>query len=389
MLVDTIPSVEPFPSSITDEEFVAELYSRFIEKILVDDRNRTLILSPKERRLFLQALALDLLRANAKDFQWNSFPPLSRVLREKWQKEGRRPDWIDYDLRNSPLLQRRSDQFSFIHQSFAEFFIAHSIVEYLLGTESEIWTDADEMSFGEGVRRFIFGIISQLQDRGRNIYVIEEHQIPFAPAMLFVPSGPYIAGGYDSGLKIKNLKRPILISKYPVTWKEYEAFKPGVRDQISVVANDTTPVTWVSWTDALEYCDWLSRQSNSYVQFRLPSEEEWEKAARGIDGRLYPWGDDTATSERANYDNNADRSSPVDQYPLGISPYGILNMSGNVAELTATSQDDGISHICRGGSWQDPASGIRCAARRVVRFRSKFNDVGFRIALDINQEVHT
>jgi len=385
MLTDTIPSLEHFPpSSMSVREQVAELYGTFIRNLLDRDKKsgRTLILSPEERILFLQALALDMLRSPIKDFRWDSLPISSRVLVDKWRQERKRPDWVDFDLRNCPLLQRRGDRFAFIHESFAEFLVAYSIAGYLTGTDTKIQPELYQLS--EGVRRFVVGIVGLFQRNGVFSYQ-QSHMSPVGDRMILVPAGPFISGGYDSELLIKQLNRPVLISRYPVTWREYEMFKPNWRNELGITADDLAPVTWVSWEDALGYCDWLSRQHGG-KSFRLPTEDEWEKAARGVDGRLYPWGDEAVTPERANYGYQLGHTTPVDSYPAGVSPYGIWDMSGNVAELTATSLDQGVSHICRGGSWQDPASRVQSAAWRLVRFGARFLDVGFRIALDAETE---
>ena len=94
------------------------------------------------------------------------------------------------------------------------------------------------------------------------------------------------------------------------------------------------PVTCVSWLDAQAFCRWAS--SVIGTEIRLPSEAEWEKAARGTDGRIWPWGNETPTKDHCNFAGNVGDTTPVGKYPKGASPYGVLDMAGNVWEWTAS-----------------------------------------------------
>jgi formylglycine-generating enzyme required for sulfatase activity len=156
---------------------------------------------------------------------------------------------------------------------------------------------------------------------------------------------------------------------------------------------DDYPVVEVTWFGARAYCLWAGR--------RLPTEAEWEKAARGTDGRIYPWGGDI-DCEKAHYANCNGGISPVDSHPAGASPYGVLGLSGNVWEWISdwysdsyyselpshnpSGPDDGLSRVLRGGAWEYDWKHVRATNRRHNGPAVSIFDYGFRCVLDFNDD---
>ena len=199
------------------------------------------------------------------------------------------------------------------------------------------------------------------------------------------------------------------ISRYEVTVAQFAAFVDATRFRVgeqTLQGPPNHPVSAVSWPDALAYCRWLdgtlrespetppelSRLLRDGWRVTLPTEAEWEKAARGTDGRIYPWGNQ-ASRDRANYDGTG--TTPVGSYACPDCPFGLLDMSGNVWEWTRSpslpypfdpgGSRDGLDAdalwVMRGGSFTDPERNVRAAIRGGGDPGARRPFMGFRIAM--------
>jgi len=201
------------------------------------------------------------------------------------------------------------------------------------------------------------------------------------------------------------------IGRYPVTVEQYRRFvedengygcerwwaaggfgetkgPDGWDDQ---VLHPNRPVVNVSWYEAAAYCAWPGA--------RLPTEAEWERAARGTSGRKYPWGDEEPDSERANYEGKVRHATPVGLYPRGATPGGIEDMGGNVWEWVADRYGadyygqspgrnpegprSGDVRVLRGGAWNYKSRNLRAAARNWDEPRGRDDDLGFRCVREV------
>lgn len=136
-----------------------------------------------------------------------------------------------------------------------------------------------------------------------------------------------------------------------------------------VAGRENHPINCVDWSQADSFCHWAGK--------RLPTEAEWEKAVRGTDGRVYPWGN-AFDATRSNVDRRG--TMPVGSFPEGASPYGALDMAGNVWEWTAAWDLPGEARSVRGGSWGDGPRFARTSLRSRLGPSLRYGSVGFRCA---------
>jgi serine/threonine-protein kinase len=233
--------------------------------------------------------------------------------------------------------------------------------------------------------------------------------------MIYIPAGEFLMGSLDSDPDADDAEKPqhtvtldaywidrtevtnaqyalcVKAGKCPSPWTSTSKTRSSYYGDVQF---DGYPVAYLSWDAAAAYCTWAGR--------RLPTEAEWEKAARGTDGRLYPWGNQDPACQLVNYNRCVGDTSAAGSYPAGASPYGALDMAGNVWEWVqdlysgsyyprspasnplgpASSDSPTPYHVLRGGFWGFGSKYVRAAFRFRGMHLYDINDgyYGFRCA---------
>jgi sulfatase modifying factor 1 len=235
--------------------------------------------------------------------------------------------------------------------------------------------------------------------------------------MVTIPAGAFLMGNPEGkGREDERPQRSVYLDEFAidqveVTNERYMLFVKSTGHQnppnpyvtgplISIKGLEQLPVVQTTWYDAKAYCAWAKK--------RLPTEAEWEKAARGTDGRLYPWGNEPPDSTRANFDREWEDEHTmhiVGSLPDGDSPYGVKDMAGNAREWVSDWYDaeyykyapnrnpqgpdkKGVVRSIRGGSWHSPASDITTSARGRGGFALQTHGTGFRCARGLEEAIH-
>jgi sulfatase modifying factor 1 len=223
--------------------------------------------------------------------------------------------------------------------------------------------------------------------------------------IVFIPSGTFVrgtnAGGFDEQPERSIHLKAFFIDRYEVTNGHYQAFvsatnhrHPGPPSRYAKnmvrMRGPNQPVVYVSWEDADAYCRWKGK--------RLPTEAEWEKAMRGTDGRLWPWGnvEDVNAANWARVDDGFEATAPVGSMARDVSPFGIADGGGNVMEWVSDwyaedsyrepidenpiGPEHGLFKVMRGGAYTNTGTDLRITSRSKMVPDFRDETIGFRCA---------
>jgi len=237
--------------------------------------------------------------------------------------------------------------------------------------------------------------------------------------LVTIPAGSFLMGDdedKDARPRHEVTLPSFKIGHYPVTNGQYRRFveasqREWYSEDCRRPERANCPAVGMTWHDARAYCTWLTDiwreegKINAKEEVRLPTETEWEKAARSTDGRVFPWGNKWDETRGNTSESGIGRTCAVGMYPDGASPFGVLDMAGNIWEWTISlwgkdlmnpeykypydpadgrenlEADDEIRRVLRGGSWVNYQGSARCSSRDWSGPNFRDDDGGFRVVV--------
>jgi len=366
---------------------LATLYETFT-RLWLDDVAGGGALTAQDKLRFSQVLALKL---NQDDLPRIHFSALEVYVGDFFQKLLRSPadrTRFDQEIRVCDFLNRDAEgYYQFAHKSFMEFFVAQEVAAALWRSE------VSPCKLNEAIVRFVHHLVAP--------------KYRYAPrlkdGMVYVPAGPFIFGGeQQTNLRLATVSEAFWIDRFPATNAQFCQFlnecgnrEEGGAEWIDVQGGfgkekcrisgrngvltgrftvergyENHPVTSVSWYGAAAYAKWAGK--------RLPSEQEWEKAARGIDGRRFPWGEEFSEQRCNTRESGIEGTTEVGKYGE-LGPYGAEEMAGNVWEWTDSlwSEKEGY-RVVRGGAWNCDSVNAACSYRNCGLPNDRDFNFGFR-----------
>lgn len=283
-----------------------------------------------------------------------------------------------------------------------------SILDALIQSEDELKKLEEQEQLRHDMRK-LAELQQQIDEKRKKLErtVRRSSDRPPPMSMALVPEGEFIMGSNDRDNESPPHRvtlKAFRIDRYEVTTAHYAEFLDAVKrdpilgwDEVDWKTDGNRPIIGVTWDDADAYCRWAGK--------RLPTEAEWEKAARGTDARRFPWGDSLPTTNHANFGKccvweGYATLAAIGSFREGESPYGVDDMAGNVWEWVEdwydanyyknspnqdpTGPSTGEKKVVRGGSWGDLSEVLRSSIRNKINPTLRHTDVGFRCVQDIN-----
>ena len=329
---------------------------------------------PKNIMLFMEELAYWMLTKEKARLHFNTLRDAINKYFDDETKDMLRLSLnnLDYQIRNCSFLSRHTQgYYAFAHRSFVEYFVARKISREIPENRAQEIKITDETAL----------FVSDLIDPSVYERIEPPQGVRVPENMVYIPPGQFIMGERDN-IRITSLKEGFFIDKYPVTNAKFCEFlnergnqEEGGKEWIDLEVSyercrirkdgdgfaveygfEDHPVIYVSWYGARAYSEWAGK--------RLPTEKEWENAAREIDGRVYPWGNEFDKNKCNTNESGIGHTTPVKEYREGRSSYGCNDRPGNVWEWTNSWYDEGEKQrVQRGGSWVSIGGNARCASR--------------------------
>ncbi|HAW49373.1 TPA: hypothetical protein DCX16_00245 [bacterium] len=419
-----------------------EVYTNFwLERDIMNERT---FIKKEDRTFFMQELAFQMLVDEKLSIHYSQ---MAESIKKHFKLEkAEEIDYFSHDIMTCSFMNRdEGGNYSFAHKSSMEFFVAKKLAQEFNQNKQ---TSFKQKEITTEISDFVVNLLAWDEDCIKRLekWLLEEEDSNLltnlmrimneAPklnsqakkcleslfteenerlrrlstekcpqsieGMVYIPETEFIMGSYeyDAERPVRKVKvNTFYIDRYPVTNAQYKEFVDATKHQAPEyweggkipTGKEDHPVVCVSWHDARAYCEWKSKVTG--VKVRLPKEEEWELAGRGILGRRWPWGNEFDHKKCNTNESRVGDTTSVRRYEEGKSPYGCYDMAGNVWEWchdwykvspgkNPQGPDDRISRVLRGGSWYGYANGCRVANRYGDVPEDTGYNVGFRCCQD-------